>query len=71
MGRLLLKFIFQFSGFRGSFQRGFHPRTPGNFCTHKSHQKAPGDPDPAFVQSDACRGDTRLPLNFCKAAGPS
>ncbi len=26
---------------------------------------------PIFVQSDAIRGDARLPLNFCGAAGPS
>ena len=32
---------------------------------------APFGPDHRIVQSDACKGDTRLPLNFRGPAGPS
>ena len=31
------------------YQRGLHPRTPGDFCTHKSHQKALGRPQAPFL----------------------
>ena len=45
------------------YQRGLHPRTPGDFCTHKSHQKALGRP-PLFIQSVCIEADTSQPPNY-------
>ena len=42
------------------------------FPRGKSRQKRAGEtPAPLFVQSDASKGDSQLPLDFCLAAGPS
>ena len=41
------------------------------FCTHKkSPKKRRGLPGPRFIQSDACWGDTQLPLKFCRPLAP-
>ena len=47
------------------------PRTLRLLCPRRqSNQNAAGDtPDPAFVQSDACRGDTGQPLKYLFASG--
>ena len=38
---------------------------PGNFLyTQKVTKKAPGDPDPFFVQSVCIKGDIAQPLNY-------
>ena len=55
---------------RPSDSRASPARTRVTFCTHKkSPKKRRETRTPLFVQSDACKGDTRLPLNHLFAAG--
>ena len=60
--------LFQSSGlFRGVPRSG-----AGHFALGGKVTKtppAPFGPDHRIVQSDACKGDTRLPLKYCGASG--
>ena len=54
------------------YQRGLHPRTPGDFCTHKSHQKAlRRSQTPFFSPIGRLQRNSAQPLRRCGAAGPS
>ena len=62
--------LFQpFGLFRGIPRSGAGYFAPGGKVTKMP--PAPFGPDHRIVQSDAGKGDTRLPLNFLGPAGPS
>ena len=62
--------LFQSSGlFRGGPRSGAGYFALGGKVTKTP--PAPFGPDHRIVQSDACKGETRLPLNFRGPAGPS
>ena len=76
MGPLNLSFLFSLcAASEGSRFGAWLPGLPGpgprvTFVRTKVTKRRWGDPRPPFfAQSDACKEDARLPLNFHKASG--